>query len=1435
MIKNIITYSVKNKLVIAVSIVALIFWGIYSLGKLSIDAVPDITNNQVQILTTTRNLSTLDVEQFISYPIEMEMANLPGVKEIRSSSKYGLSVVTIVFDEDMGTFLPRQLIQEKLKSASDNIPEGFGEPEMGPISTGLGEIYQYILDVKPEFKDQYTDMDLRTIQDWIVKRQLTGIDGVVEVNTWGGHLKQFEVSIDPQILKAMNVKVDEIMSALENNNSISGAGYIEKNNQSYFIRAEGLLKSLEDIKQVFVKNVNGKPIYISDIAKVKYGHAPRFGAITGNGEGEKVLGQVMLLKGANTKNVLEDVIARVEEIQPTLPEGVFINPFLERSALLKRTTSTVAENLILGALIVIFVVILLLGNIRSGLIIASVIPLSLLFALGMMNLFGVSANLMSLGAIDFGIIIDGAIIIVEFLLFSITRESHFLENLSGDVLKNKKDEVTIEKSSFMMRSAIFGQIIILIVFLPILTLEGVEGKMFRPMGMTFSFALVGAMLLCLTYVPMMAAYFMKPASKKINISDRFIEILQKMYVRFLNFVLKFRMIVVSIAILFMAWSFYIFSNLGAEFVPVLDEGDIAIQPLIMSGTSLSKTIEICTMIEKLLLEKFPEIDQVVTRIGAAEVPTDPMSMEEADVMVTLKPKSEWTSATNTEALVEKMKHELATIPGMDYEFMQPIEMRFNELISGASADISVKIYGEDLDILFNKAVEAKELIDIIDGAADVVVDKVEATPQVLINFNRSRIAQYGLSIKEINETIQMAYAGLFVGEVFDGEKRFDLVMRYKENSRNQLQDISKTLIDLDNGNQVPLREVAEINFINAPAKISRDDTKRRVSVGVNVRNRDLESVVIDIKNTLRDQLNLPSGYHVKFGGQFENLASARKRLAIVVPVALILIFLLLYMTFHSVIETVLIYTAIPLSATGGILLLWIRGMPFSISAGIGFIALFGIAVLNGIVLIEHYKTLSLKNFDSIKDLVIQGTKHRIRPVLLTASAAALGFLPMAISSSAGAEVQRPLATAVIGGLITSTILTLIILPLLYTWLLEWRQRRTTKLSKSLLFIPLMFSLNFINAQNVFSLEDAIDIAIKNNPAIDARQMEIDKNNSLKGLKYQPGSTQFAYIGDALFKGNSNQVHEFSFEQNFEHPKLQKSKNALQEQIVGMNQLDKDLTQKEIALLITQVYYELQKANAQLKVLSSQKNDFQKYSNIAKKRLDVGAANQLEWMNIQIEINQLEMQIQQVKNDKLGLQKYLQSIMLTSELIDADDTFDELYELDVNKTDNLMIQKAEQTVMLKSAELDIVSAQKLPSFNVGYGIQKYYQVNWYSAIQIGVDLPLFNKNFNRQQDALKMEVEIAKKEVESTKQSLKGQMLIFENKLIGDKQSILFYKEQLDMVLPEMMRVVELNYQAGSASYLELVNVLKLSLYYNQKYLDTLLDYKTNIANYEFWK
>ncbi|MEW5846847.1 MAG: CusA/CzcA family heavy metal efflux RND transporter [Bacteroidota bacterium] len=1031
MIDRVIRFSIGSKLIIILLTLTIALFGVYAITQIPVGAVPDITNNQVQVITTSRNLSTQDVEQFITYPVELEMSNLPGVKEIRSISKFGLSVVTIVFNDNLGTYLPRQLIAEKLKAATANIPQGFGEPDMGPISTGLGEIYQYVLDVKPGYESKYTSTDLRTIQDWFVKRQLSGIPGVVEVNTWGGYLKQYEVAVDQQKLAQYGVSIIDILNALEQNNGVAGGAYIERENQSFFVRGEGLLKSIADIEKIPISTSNGISVHIADVAKVREGHANRFGAITANGQGEKVMGQIMMLKNANSNKVIEAVKQRVAEVQKHLPEGVYINPIVERSELISKTTNTILENLIFGSLIVFLVVLLVLGNLRAALVISSLIPLALLFTISAMYIFGIDANLMSLGALDFGIIIDGAVIIIEFIVLKLTLKSDEISKTGRQERRQIFDAISFEGASKMMNSAVFGQIIILIVFIPILSLAGVEGKMFRPMALSFSFALLGAMFFGFTWLPVAASLFLRPQKKNWAVSHWIMKFMHTSYRPVIEWAYNHKRWVLGLSFFMLLFSGWVFTRLGAEFVPTLDEGDFVIQPVLKTGTSLTRTTELTTMMEKILMEKFPEVDKIVSRIGAAEVPTDPMSMEEIDMIIKLKPKKDWVSAKSKEELAAKFKEALSVIPNVEYEFTQPIEMRFNELITGVRADLAIKIFGEDLEVLNAKAIEVKKLIDGVPGAADIIMEKTAGLPQISIKYNRERLSVYGISVDELNRLVSAAFAGTTAGNIFEGEKRFDLVVRLADYYRHNIDNVKNLLVTVPGGGMVPLSELAQVEYTKGPAKISRDNTHRRVVVSVNVRNRDLESVVKDIQKILDSKLKLPAGYYIEYGGQFENLRNARNRLLVAVPVALALIFIFLHFAFHSFRDAILVYTAVPLSVIGGILMLWFRGMPFSISAAVGFIALFGVAVLNGIVLIEHLKELQEEGVNNLKERIMRATRDRLRPVLLTASAAAMGFLPMAISSSAGAEVQRPLASVVIGGLITSTLLTMVALPLLY--------------------------------------------------------------------------------------------------------------------------------------------------------------------------------------------------------------------------------------------------------------------------------------------------------------------------------------------------------------------------------------------------------------------
>ncbi len=1049
MINRIISFSIKNKFIIGLLVVALTGLGIYSMSTVNLGSVPDITNNQVQVITVAPNLGTQDIEQFVTYPVELAMANLPDLVEIRSVSRFGLSVVTIVFDDEIGTYLPRQLVQEKLNDVQNSIPAGFGAPFMAPITTGLGEIFQYTLKTDPGYDTVYDAMELRTIQDWIVKRQMALVPGVIEINAFGGYVKQYEISLDPDKLKSMEITMPEVFTALENNNANTGGAYIEKNHQANFIRGEGLARSLDDLRSIVVKTINGMPVLIRDVAEeVKYGSQVRYGALTQDGK-ESVGGQVLMLKGENPNSVIKNVEKRITEIQKSLPKGVRIEPFLSRSSLIERTTSTVTKNLVEGALIVIFVLVVLLGSLRGGLITASIIPLSLLFAFILMKQFGVWANLMSLGAIDFGIIVDGAVIIVEGVVHIIEKK---MRTAKSAFTAGQMDEISYEASSSVMNSAFFGQLIILIVFSPILFLTGVEGKMFRPMAYTFGFAVLGAIILCLTYVPAISALLLKPtSSENKNIFARIERAIQKLsdkimsgiygvYKPLLEKALDFRKMVIGLAILLFISALFIFSRMGGEFIPKLDEGDIAMQALIKPGSSLTESIEVSKKLENIVLENFPEVKTMIARIGVAEIPTDPMPMDIADTYIILeKDESKWVSASSKAELIEKIREKIAVIPGVNYVFTQPVELRFNELLTGVREDVAIKLYGEDLTVLADKANEMAAIISKVQGAADVRVEATSGLPQMTVQYNRAKLAQYGLDITKLNQYVSSAFSGASAGVIFEGERRFDLVIRLSQKYRVDINSLMNLYVDLPNGAQVPLKEVAEISYQPGPMQISRDNTYRRIYVGVNVRGRDVETMVNEIQQKLDAQLDLPPGYYITYGGSFENLQRAKQRLQIVVPIALALIFILLYFALQSVSQSVMIYMAVPLAAIGGIYALMLRGMPFSISAGVGFVVLFGVAVLNGLVLISRLNDLKSEGLADIKERIYTATLERIRPILLTATAAIMGFMPMAISASAGAEVQRPLATVVIGGLITATLLTLVVVPVLY-YFLESRQQ-----------------------------------------------------------------------------------------------------------------------------------------------------------------------------------------------------------------------------------------------------------------------------------------------------------------------------------------------------------------------------------------------------------
>lgn len=1435
MFDNIIAYSVKNKFVIGLFVAALIVWGIFSLRQLPIDAVPDITNNQVQIITISPTLATQEVEQFITTPVELAVQSLQKTEEIRSISRFGLSVVTVVFQEDYDIYLARQLVNEKLQEAEEDIPNGFGTPEMAPLSTGLGEIYQYVVRPEEGYDDKYSPIELRSIQDWIVTRQLLGIEGVAEVNSMGGFLKQYEVAIDPSKLKSLNISITDIFSALAKSNENTGGAYIEKNSSAYYIRSEGLVKSLSDIENIVVSDQGNFPLLVKDIANVVYGKAPRYGALVRDGK-EVVGGKVMMFKGANSAQVTELVKERVVQIQKSLPEGVVIEPYLVRDKLVSTAISTVTTNLIEGGLIVIFILVLLLGNWRAGLVVASVIPLAMLFAVSMMNALGISANLMSLGAIDFGLIVDGAVIIVESIV-------HRLQiNKAGLSLTQKQmDDEVITSSQKIRSSAAFGEIIILLVYIPILALVGIEGKMFKPMAQTVMLAIAGALILSLTYVPMMAALVLnKNVFNKKTFADRIIALFQRLYTPILNVALRFKALFVAATFIIFLASLFVFSRMGGEFIPTLEEGDLAMQHILPPGSSLSQSVETAKMIQNKLLEDFPEIEDVVANIGSAEIPTDPMPVEIADYVLVMKPKSEWTSASTKQGMFNKLEEALHSVPGVGFEFSQPIQLRFNELMTGSKADIAIKLFGEDLDQLYKSAIEAENVISKIDGVATVNVEQTIGMPQIMVTYDYQRLAQYGLHIQEVNQVIRSAFAGEKAGIIYEGDKRFELVVRLAEDNRSGLEDVRNLYVSLANGSQVPLSSFANIDLINAPMQVSRENTNRRIVIGVNVGDTDVESLVENIQTQLDAKVELPVGYYFTYGGQFENLKAANARLAIAVPMALLLIFILLYFTFSSISQAALIFTAIPLSAIGGIWALQLRELPFSISAGIGFIALFGVAVLNGIVLIGYFNQLKTEGMTDIMERIITGAKVRLRPVIMTAAVASLGFLPMALSTSGGAEVQRPLATVVIGGLITATFLTLVILPILYYWLERWNDRKVGRIVNSkgigMSILLILGTITSSIAQDqILTLDEAIQMAVSNHPKLKAASLDIKKNQSLQNLKYNLGNTDISYQGDGLFDTDfGQQVNQIGIVQNIPHPGVNKAQNKMQDAYALQSVTQNEMSENEVEWNVKQLYFDIQYKKEMEKLYSNLASTYQKYYDKAEVRVKAGAANPIEVLTIKSKWQEYQLLLRQVELEISNLEKQFQLLLNTSSSVGVEDKLNPVGHIIQESVDNnLSLLQTQQNIAIQSAKVDVVQSALKPSFSVGYAAQRFYEGGWLSAAEVGVSLPLFNGQTKRKVQAQKMQIDIGNYEYENQLLVLNQEKLSIEAKVNVYQAGIDFYYNQMRSVNPEMLRISNLNYLAGQLSYLELLNTLQLMTTNNRNYLEQVLAYNKSVADYQF--
>jgi heavy metal efflux system protein len=1440
MLDKIIQFSIKNKLVIGIATLVLIIWGVWSANRLPIDALPDITDNQVQILTRTPTLAAQEVEQFVTYPIEKAMANLPNVLEMRSFSRFGLSVITIVFKDEVNIYFARQLISEKLKQAEKEIPETMGKPELAPVTTGLGEIYQYVIHPKKGSEEKYSTMDLRTMQDWIVSRQLYGIPGVAEVTGFGGITKQYEVAVSPDRLRAMQVSIPEIFEALQKNNENTGGAYIDKKPNAFFIRGVGMVKNFEDIESIVVKNQpNGTPILIRDIAKVQYGSPPRYGAMTYNGEKEVVGGLVLMTKGANSNEVVKEVKERMKTVQASLPDDIVIEAFIDRTNLVNRAIGTVETNLIEGALIVIFVLIVFLGNLRAGLIVASSIPLSLLFAMGLMNVFGVSANLMSLGAIDFGLIVDGAVIIVEATMYHLG-----LRKSAQRLTQAEMDEEVYQSASTIRSSAAFGEIIILIVYIPILSLIGIEGKMFRPMAQTVGFAILGALLLSVTYIPMMSALFLsKKTQHKRNFSDRMMDFFQRIYQPLLQKSINIKKTIITVTVVLFAITLFVFSKLGGEFIPTLEEGDYAIEFLLPQGASLSQTTETIMQAQR-MIKKYPEVKMVVGKTGAADVATDPMPIQASDLMVILKDKKEWETDLSFDELAEDMKEKLEAIPGIVAEPSQPIQMRFNELMTGIRQDVAIKIFGENIDTLFTYANKVNKAISAVNGISQPQIERVSGLPQISIEYDRNRIAAYGLNVSDINHIVTTAFAGESAGQVFENERKFDLVVRLDSAYRTSLDDVNNLVIPDKKGNQIPLSQVAKVAYKLGPAQISREDGKRRIYVSFNVNGRDVQSVVKDIQAKLAKDVRLPVGYYFTYGGAFENLQQASKRLMIAVPVSLLLIFLLLYFTFSSFKQASLIFTAIPMGAIGGVFALLLRGMPFSISAGIGFIALFGVAVLNGIVLIGTFNQLEKDGINDVLKRVMEGTKIRLRPVLMTATVASLGFLPMALSNSAGAEVQKPLATVVIGGLLTATLLTLFVLPLLYIIFnskisLQNKQKPMGKIVTATTVFLLFCSLQ-LHAQPIqlSTAEAAIDIALKNNHAVISGDLSIKSAEEL--IKT---ANELPKLNANVQAGQYNSIkidNAFQLSQTIPFPALFGSKRNLLLAEVKQSQLKKQATMLDIKNQVRTQYYLIQYLQHNKKVLHYLDSLYNEFIKIAELRYKTGDTKKIEINTA--ETKKGEINIFLVTNETFLKNAYtqLQALLNTNELLDIPAST-EYMPLQASILFDTTAVKNHPAIQLLYQEMTIAEQTKKvekalgqPEFMLGYmnqsligfqninGQDKYFGAGKrFNVVNVGITIPITYAATKAKIKSLDYQKQATEAAAQQQQRQLTAQL---QNAIEQYKQNIVQYNYYKNNALPnaaEIVKAAQLGYKAGDVSYVEYLFALQTATDVQLKYLESI--------------
>lgn len=1460
MLKKIISFSVNNKLYIILFTIGLIVFGIYELNKLPIDAVPDITNNQIQVITVAPTLGTIDIEKLVTIPVEQINSNIDGIKELRSFSKFGLSVVTIVFEDNIDIYWARQQVNERLSSIIGSIPTELGVPFMAPITTGLGEIYQYILRPEKNYEDQYSLTDLRTLQDWVVRKELLRVKGVAEISSFGGKVKQFDILIDHNRLLSSDVMLSELTNAIEKNNSNSGGTYIEKNSKAYFIRTVGVFQSIEDIQNTTIKqSINGLPIKVKDVAEVRVSSSLRFGALTYNGEREVAGGVLMMLKGANSSKVISDVKEKVKEIQTLLPKGVVIEPFLDRSKMVNNSINTLETNLLEGALIVIFVLILFIGNLRAGLIVASVIPLSLLFAVILMSLFGVSGNLMSLGALDFGLIIDGAVIIIEAVLHKLTH-SKIYKNVNT-LTKEQLNEEIIFSSSKMMNSATFGQIIILIVYIPIFSLEGIEGKMFKPMAQTITFALLGAFILSLTYIPMMSSLFLsKVLPTTPNLSDRLMNKLTTIYTKNLKKVIRRPLHIIIPSLTLFVVAIYTLSKLGGEFIPVLEEGDLAVEARLLRGSSLNLSIDNVMKAQRILMAKFPEIEKVVGKTGSSEIPTDPMPLETSDIIVVLKDKKEWTSAKTYPELMGKMEKELNKIPGISYSFQFPVQMRFNELMTGARQDVVCKIFGGNIDTLSYYAHKVGKIVEQIQGTNSLYIESVSGQPQIIVQINREAIALYNINIEDVNKLLNLSFAGYKVGNLYEEEKKFDIVIKLDEKIRNNITNIEDMTITNSEGKTIYLKQIADIQMVESYNQIQRENTKRRIMIGFNTHGRDVETVVTELQQKVQSQIQLPLSYQIKYGGSFENLEDAKNRLSIVLPIALLLILLLLYITFNSISKSLLIYSAIPLSIIGGVFALFFRQMPFSISAGIGFIALFGVAVLNGIVLIAEFDKMEKSGIKNKLYIILTGTKVRMRPVLMTAAVASFGFLPMATSTGAGASVQKPLATVVIGGLVVSTFLTLFILPILYLLFdksfhyskpkektnTKYSPRRNTEVTTLLILISsLVFGL-FGNNQILkadtgkkLSFSQSLDSLLTNNLELKVAQSENLYYQKLIDTYLDIPKTDFSFEYGKI-NSEANDL-KLSISQHLTFPTFYSNKKSLLRNDFEAKKLEGNYKLNLLKLKLNETFNSYYLTHSKIELLSSFIQVLEKIDTIAEYRFQKGLINKIEKISFQnlkqTYVNQLSALLNEQQNTVVEFNSLLNNketyIPDLADWITNLNNFQNNIELLLNLNKHQILNNNTHLKLLNSQlvsqeiQVELEKNGLLPEFSVGVSTMSFHTYNSssittnlfeYPSINLGFSLPVYWGNYSHRIESLQQGTEVLKNKIEVNKNELLTRITILNNNIINLRN----IKEQTNEFYinnKEIFTLSTINYQAGQISYLELINNINqntsIGLYLNE--------------------